>query len=74
MKFKIKQQQAQTIVRIEISRNEELITRELNNLIQTSMRGLFVPHLKKGHLLVQYVLEYTALHSISIMQYLQNTT
>lgn len=73
MKFKIKQQQAQTIVRIEISRNEELITRELNNLIQTSMRGLFVPHLKKGHLLVQYVLEYTAPHSISIMQYLQNT-
>jgi len=73
VKFKIKQQQAQTIVRIEISRNEELITRELNNLIQTSMRGLFVPHLKKGHLLVQYVLEYTAPHSISIMQYLQNT-
>lgn len=73
MKYKIKQQEAQTIVRIEVSKNEELITRELNNLIQTPMRGLFVPHFKKGHLLVQYVLEYTAPHSISLMQYLNNT-
>ena len=73
MKFKIKQQEAQTIVRIEVSKNEELITRELNNLIQSPMRGLFVPHIKKGHLLFQYMLEYTAPHSISIVQYLKNT-
>lgn len=73
LKYKIKQQEAQTTVRIEVSKNEELITRELNNLIQSPVRGLFVPHLKKGHVLCQYVLEYTAPHSISIVQYLKNS-
>lgn len=71
MKYKIKQHEAQTVVKVEISKHEEVITREINNLAQSPMRGLFSPALKKGGLIVHYIIEYTAPHSIPLVQYLK---
>lgn len=71
LKYKIKQNESQTMVKVKILKNEELIIRELNNLMQSPMRGLFSPKLKKGGLFFRHMLEYTSPRSIPIVQYLK---
>lgn len=71
LKYKVTQHDSQTVVKVKTSKNEELITREVNNLMQSPLRGLFSLKYKKGGLFYHYILEYTAPHSIPIVQYLK---
>lgn len=71
LKYKIKQSESQTLVKVEIQKNDELVVRELNNLMQSPMRGLFSVKLKKGGLFFKNVLEYASPRSIPIVQYLK---
>lgn len=71
MKYKVTQHDSQTVVKVKTLKNEELITREVNNLMQSPLRGLFSLKYRKGGLFYHYILEYTAPHSIPIVQYLK---
>ena len=69
LKYKVKQYDSQTVVKVKISKSEELITREVDNLIQSPLRCLFSLKYKKCDLFYNYMLEYTAPRSIPIVQY-----
>lgn len=55
LKYMVKQHDSQTVVKVKTSKSEELITREVNNLAQSPLRGLFSLKYRKGSLFYHYI-------------------
>ncbi len=72
MKFKIKQQGNQTIVRVSIEKNEILSEKDIMMIAQYPVKGIFTPQIKNGGVFDKNVIECVAPRSIPLAQYLGN--
>lgn len=72
MKFKIKQQGNQTIVRVSIEKNEILSEKDIMMIAQYPVKGIFTPQIKNGGIFNKNVIECVAPRSIPLAQYLGN--
>lgn len=73
MKLKVKQKSNQTIVRVTLEKNEEIIERELTMLTMNEKKNLFRPTFKKGFLFIGDSLEYIGPRSVPLTTYLKST-
>lgn len=72
MKFKIKQQGNQTIVRVSIEKNEILSEKDIMMIAQYPVKGIFTPQIKNCGIFNKNVIECVAPRSIPLAQYLGN--